>query len=43
MTDRTRYQTKAYSESRDRGRREHAAQDMRDARDYVTAVNGGRK
>ena len=30
MTDRDRYRTHTYSESRDRGRAEHAAQDLAD-------------
>lgn len=42
MTDRTRYLTKAYSSSRDRGRAEHAAQDMRDARDDAARFNANR-
>lgn len=42
MQDRDRYQRHTYSESRDRGRAEHARQDMRDAAAYVLAFNGGR-
>jgi hypothetical protein len=35
MKDVTRYREHTYSESRDRGRREHLRHDMRDARDYA--------
>ncbi|MDD4865660.1 MAG: hypothetical protein PHQ28_00530 [Mycobacterium sp.] len=38
MNDRDRYQTHAYTESRDRGRREHARQDLQDGHDEPPAA-----
>jgi hypothetical protein len=35
MRDIDRYQRHTYSETRDRGRREHARMDMAEARDYA--------